>query len=213
MNSIPSLKPRNRWDHARIHPGPVGSVGDALLVPRLKSSLVGNFNWDAEYYGARESLLGSSIQDGSRVSFNSGGGPARVKDSNWGGRRSFATNHGWHYQDMVAPDKLVQPENGGTPQYMWRNKIASVQNSRRTGDLFLPLPTVLPSDSPPRGGQTPRVTDVVGGDGADVAGIEENPFGVAPNFHPNLSSVTGGTPDLVMGAPQGRKVLGRMHRS
>jgi hypothetical protein len=210
MNSIPAIKPRNRWDYERIHPGPVGSVGDVLISTRLKSSLAGNFNWDAEYYGNRESLYGSSIQNGSKVSFNSGGGPARVKDSNWGGRRSFSTNHGWHYQDMVAPDRMVQPELASLPQYMWRNKVASVHNAKRTGNLFMPLPGGLqPPNGMPRGGQMPRVTDVVGG---DVPGFEEDPFGVAPNFHPHLSSVTN-QPEINLGAPAGRKTMGRINRS
>lgn len=219
---IDAIKPYNRWDHSSIRPGPVGSVGDVLITPRLKSSLPGNFNWDAEYYGNKESLYGSSVSDGSYVSFNSGGGPARTLDSNWGMRRRFRTMHGWYYQDLRAPDKNVEPEMGSLPQYNWRNRIATVNNAKSTGDLFMPLPTVeLPTDGLPRGGLFPRVTDVIGG--AEDAGFDGNdtvnagPPLLNPNFHPHLSSNTSfrNNPreEVDMNRRQGKAgVSGRMYR-
>lgn len=182
MNSIPAIRKYKNTE--LIHPGPVGSIGDPLISSRLKSSLAGNFNWDAEYYGQREPLFGSSISDGTRVSFNSGGGPARVNDSNWNGSRSFNTNHGYYYQDMVAPDKLVMPEQSSLPQYQWRNKIAEVRDAKRTGTLFLPLPQIDAPEGVPRGGAVPRVTDVAGEN--TIPGYDETPF--QPNFHPHLST-------------------------
>src|SRR5689334_12063841 len=112
MEIIDAVHPHSRWDHASIRPGPVGSVGDVLLTPRLKSSLPGNFNWDAEYYGPNEPLYGSSISDGLYESYNSGGGPARTLDTVWYPRRQFKTSHGWYIQDLRAPDKRVEPIMG-----------------------------------------------------------------------------------------------------
>ena len=211
MNSIPAVRKYKNTE--RIHPGPVGSVGDTLISHRLKSSLPGIFNWDAEYYGQRESLFGSSVSDGTRVSFNSGGGPARVSDSKWNGSRSFNTNHGYYYQDMVAPDKLVMPEQASLPQYQWRNKIAEVRDAKRTGTLFLPLPQINAPTGVPRGGNVPRVTDVAGEN--TVPGYDESPF--QPNFHPTLSSYSN-TEELHLGKTSRMRMnngitVGRINRS
>lgn len=55
---------------------------------------------------------------------------------------------------------------GALPQYSWRNRIATVNNARTTGDLF-PIPRNgaglidAPQNGLTRGGAYPRVTDVV----------------------------------------------------
>ena len=48
------------------------------------------------------------------------------------------------------------------PSYSWRNKQATVLKGRVSGENFLPLPGGYQpsSNSRPRGGQVPRVTDV-----------------------------------------------------
>jgi hypothetical protein len=48
------------------------------------------------------------------------------------------------------------------PSYSWRNKQATVLKGRVAGENFLPLPGGYQpsSNSRPRGGQVPRVTDV-----------------------------------------------------
>lgn len=218
---IDALRPYNRWDHASIRPGPVGSVGDVLLTPRLKSSLPGNFNWDAEYYGKKEALIGSSVSDGFYRGFNSGGGPAKTLDSNWGGRRRFKTSHGWYYQDIRAPDKRVEPEMGALPQYQWRNRIATINRAKTTGNLFTPLPTVgPPAGGLTRGGAYPVVTDVTGG--ANEAGFSPNdtvnagPPLLQPNFHPHLSSFTSSNSireQVDSNRREGKAgTLGRIHR-
>ena len=151
-------RPLNRWDHDRISPGAVGSVGDVNLQSRLKRS----YPDLAPYYSKfsshkRESKFGSNVTDGSKIGYNSGGGPARVRDSNWGGRRDFKTNHGWVYQDLRAPDRNITPYLGATPGYSWQNRLATTYRALHTGDLFLPLPgeySLSPGEIP-RGGSTP----------------------------------------------------------
>ncbi len=189
--SIDAIKPLNRWDYSSIRPGVVGSVGDCLITERLKSSLPGDFRWQQEYYGSKESNYGSSISNGTQRSFNSGGGPAKTVDTNWGGRRSFKVRHGWVMQDLVAPDTSVTSQLGATPQYSWRNKIAEVNHARTTGDLFpIPRGGLLQGGGVPRGGQVPRVTDVVQDD-TTLLERPNNQTNTAPNFHPHLSSFGG----------------------
>lgn len=55
---------------------------------------------------------------------------------------------------------------GGTPQYSWRNIVANTFDAKRTGDKFLPLPGpfALKAGQIPRGGNFPRVTDIIPGD-------------------------------------------------
>ncbi len=196
-----AMRPLNKWEHDSIRPGIVGSVGDCLITPMLKSSLPGDYRYDDTYFGKNSSLYGSSVSDGGVRSFNSGGGPAYTRDSNWGGRRRFKTSHGWNYQDLRAPDKSVEPVMGELPQYSWRNKIAQVYNARTTGFKF-PIPggglITPPTDGLTRGGTYPSIVANAGGTG--VVGDEQGvsslvaPGAVpqaAPNFHPSRSSFGG----------------------
>lgn len=220
MLSVSSIKPLNRWDYSAIRPGAVGSVGDVLQTIRLKSSLPGNFNWDASTYGNLESLHGSNVQDGLHKSFTSGGGPARLRDTNWPLNRSFKIAHAWVHQDLRAPDRSIEPVMGAQPQYSWRNKIAVVNRAQYTGNLFArDGPGVIPPTGPLRGGQYPRVTDVVGGDPVGAPdGISSGPDLVAPNFHPaksfytqsrHLSAKSGVEPNV---REQKRPTIGRINR-
>ncbi|MBF9645471.1 hypothetical protein IAI43_12105, partial [Streptococcus pseudopneumoniae] len=54
--------------------------------------------------------------------------------------RGFKTQHGLVYQDLRAPDTTLEPIMGSTGRYPWYNKIATIYEAKRTGDLFLPLP-------------------------------------------------------------------------
>ena len=109
MNSIDHIKPLNRWSHDYISPGVQGSVGDVLLGVRLKQSAPDlPTRWDPKFSGKKIVALGSNISDGQSVGYCSGGGPARVFDSNWQSGRSFKTNIGWRVEDIALPDKNVE---------------------------------------------------------------------------------------------------------
>lgn len=162
--SIDAIRPLNRWDHDSIRPGAVGSVGGVNMQPRFKHSAPDlPIRWDPYFSGKREVPLGSNVSDGQTTGYSSGGGPARTIDSNWGGRRNFRTSHGWYYQDMRTPDKLVTSFLAATPDYSWHNKLAKNYEAKRTGNKFLPLPGgYQPSPGEvPRGGSEPRITDIV----------------------------------------------------
>ena len=220
MLSVSSIKPLNRWDHSAIRPGPVGSIGDVLQTIRLKSSLPGNFNWDASTYGNMETLHGSNVQDGLHKSFFSQGGPARLRDTNWPLNRSFKTAHAWVHQDLRAPDRSIEPVMGEQPQYSWRNKLAVVERSQYTGNLFQrDGPGIIPPTGPLRGGNFPIVTDVVGGDPIGAPdGIGSGPDLITPNFHPSksfysngrqVSRASGVSPNV---REQRRPTIGRINR-
>jgi hypothetical protein len=156
--SITGLRPINRVPP--ILPGAVGSVGDVLMSSRLKSSLPGDVRMESYHSGDLENDYGSNVSDGTRLSYKSGGGPARTYDSNWKPGRGFKVARGWYFQDIRAPDTLHEPELGPMPQYSWRNRISSVKNQLKTGNLFRGVGINAPT-GPPRGGQVPRVTDIV----------------------------------------------------
>lgn len=177
--SIDQIRPLNRWDHSSIRPGVVGSVGDVHVTPRYKHSMPNlPIRWDPYFYGKNSVFLGSNVGNGTVVGYDSGGGPARTIDSNWGGRRNFKVRNGWIYQDMRAPDKLTEPLMGSTPDYSWHNKIATNYESKRTGDKFLPLPgPYIPSTGElTRGGAYPYTRDYDPGHAAgsivEVGGLQ-----------------------------------------
>ena len=163
--SIDAIRPLNRWDHSYIQPGWQGSVGDVHCQPRLKHSAPElPIRWEQIFAHENEVFLGSNVQDGQHA--NSSGAMARINDSNWQSGRSFKTRRGWVIEDIRAPDNLVEPYVSSLGDYTWRDKIATVYEARRTGDQFLPVPGqyILHPGEIARGGQTVRVTDVVGGD-------------------------------------------------
>ena len=166
MTTITQYKRLNQWDNSSIRPGPVGSVGDTLGQVRLKHSFPNQgIRLDEQTKGNKQNRLGSNVSDGNHKSFSSGGrGDPYVSSSPWTGYRGAEVSHGLIFQDLRAPDKLHQPRVGALPQYSWDNRIATVYNAKRTGNLFLPLPGpyILAPGEVPRGGQTPVLTDVQG---------------------------------------------------
>ncbi len=177
MPPLVHVKPLNRWDNSSIRPGPVGSVGDVMLQTRLRSSNPDlPIRWDKTFKGQNASLYGSSLSDGGHRSYNTGAIGNRVINRNWAFGRRFITKCGWYVQDLRAPDKRVEPYMGALPQYEWRNKIAEVQNAKRTGNLFEYQGAWVNDGSPLRGGMYPRVTNVEGGI-------------LVPNNNPMLSQV------------------------
>jgi hypothetical protein len=164
---LPSTKPKNRWDYQTISVGARGPVGDTLKQVRFKHSFPDQaIRWDPLFSGNKLARMGANIQDGQLRSYESGGGPGRVRDSNWGGRRRFETTHGFIHQDLRRTDQLSEPSLLDLPYYTWKQKQAHVYQVKTGGVKFLPVPG--PYDGPrgfiSRGGQYPRVTDVAGGD-------------------------------------------------
>lgn len=153
-------KPKQFSDFQQIRPGNVGSVGDVLSTVKLKHNTPDSnlrfYNWGPSF--------GSNVQNGDISNYEGNYGP-RCLDSNWGGRRSFKTSQGWIWQDMRAPDKLHETQTLSTPNYSFRNKIATSYNAKRTGNKFLPLPKpfILSEDQVPNGGTSPVVRAVTSG--------------------------------------------------
>jgi hypothetical protein len=161
--SIDAIRPLNRWHYDRIQPGSVGSVGDVNLTPRFKHSYpAAPLRFDPYFSGKNSTFLGSNVQDGGQKSYDSNGGPAYTVDSNWGGRKSFKTNHGYIYQDLREPDKSTEAVLGSVPAFSYKHKVASVLEAKRTGDKFLPLPKgyVPSSNQSLRGGSFPHIRDM-----------------------------------------------------
>jgi hypothetical protein len=153
-------------NHQRLHPGPVGSVGDVNINARIKQSYPDMTPaYLTETAGKNGQYFGSNVQNGQHRSWDNKGGPARLIDSNWGGRRNFQTAIGWIHQDLRDPDRRVEPYVGATPGYSWNNRIATCYNAKHHGDKFLPLPGgyALSPGEITRGGAYPQITDVAGG--------------------------------------------------
>lgn len=163
MTTISSYKKLNQWDYSSIRPGPVGSVGDTLGQVRFKHSFPNQaIRLDPSYKGTRQNRLGSNVSDGNYKSFTTAGrGDPYVLDEPWIGSRAQKVSHGLIFQDVRASDKLHEPYSTGLPQYSWDNKIATVYNAKRTGNLFLPLPGPyqLSAGETPRGGAVPVITN------------------------------------------------------
>jgi len=158
MISLNAQRRLDIWDKSSIRPGPVGSVGDALVTSQLKSSLPGDFRWSPLTKGKKEVRLGSNVQDGDYDSCDTGGEQPRVYDNFFGGERdSITTNVGWKFQNISSPDMLEEPIMGSLPQYGWRNQKASINNAAISGEKFRDLPggyKIGPYDVP-RGGNVP----------------------------------------------------------
>lgn len=151
-----------------ISPGVVGSVGDTLGGVRLKQSTP---DMAMRYDPSFESpITGSNVQDGYSYSYTSGGGPARTIEKTMA-NRGFKTQHGLVYQDLRAPDTTLEPIMGSTGRYPWYNKIATIYEAKRTGDLFLPLPGPYGPTDITRGSQVPRITATIGPTDQDISQI------------------------------------------
>lgn len=164
MVILAKVKSKQRWSDSFIQPGLVGPVGDVHCQPRLKHSCPElPIRWEVEFT-ADQPRLGDLLSDGQP------NGNHQVGDTNWAMERQFRTGYGWKYEEAIHEDALVQPYVGTTLDYDWRNKIATVYDSMRTGENFLPIPgpyQLAPGEIS-RGGQQVRVTDVIPGD--EVAG-------------------------------------------
>lgn len=190
MISLQARRPLNRWDHDSVRPGPVGSVGDVHLTPRLKTSMHGEpIRWGPNAH-EQECRLGANISDGEVPAYGDGGRVAALHDSNWGWRDSFRTERGWRHEDVRAPDRTTIEMMGGLPQYSWHNTLATTHHARVSGDAFLPLPGGYGPgpDDLTRGGLAPRTTDRIGPPAIPLAFDAERPLdaaglaALAPNY-------------------------------
>lgn len=156
---------RHKWLNHYNAPGPVGSVGDVHLQPRLKHSFPdAALRYQREFAHKREQRLGSNVTDGQHVSYDTGAGPSHVLDATFAGTRGFKIAHGYRFQDLRDLDRSTVPIQGSLPQYSWNNKIAETYKSMHTGEKFLPQAGnyTLVDNEVPRGGLYPKVTDIIG---------------------------------------------------
>lgn len=145
-----------------ISPGVVGSVGDVLTQTRLTHTgpeLPLRF----QYTPDRIKHMGSNVQNGDMNNYE-GNGVYKMHENQWGGRRDFKTAIGWRHQDLRAPDKRYEPAQSFSFS-AFDNLQHKVFESRRTGDKFLPLPHgYSPGENmQPRGGSTPNIVAIAGG--------------------------------------------------
>lgn len=160
MEPIVTNQRYHRWADSVMSPGVVGSVGDVLVTPFLKTSTIDlPRRVDRIFAGENACPMGANISDGDLRAYSSGGLVARTFDSNWGGNRDFKDVKGWVIQDLRTPDKMVEPFVSSLGDYSWRNKVAKVNEAFRTGYNFAPVPGEYSSNGIPRGAQVPRTTD------------------------------------------------------
>jgi len=198
--SISAVRPLHAFDNDSIRPGPVGSVGDVLGTIRLKHSMP-----ELPIRKTKLSLTdGANVEDGQHKSYTSGGGPARVNDSNWESGRAFKTSHGWVIDDLRAEDRLHEPFMGSGPQYSWRNTVATTYKAMRTGEQFLPLPGGYnPSPGEIERGQiVPVITNTEQGENLATDTVR-TPVGV-PNL-PGGPRLLRGSSNLQSGFVPGRR--------
>lgn len=157
MQPIVTDQKYHRWADSIMSPGVVGSVGDTLVTPFLKTSTIDlPRRVESQFAGNNAPHSGANISDGDLKAYTSHGLGARTVDSKWNGNRSFRDVKGWVFQDLRAPDKMVEPFVSSLGDYSWRNKVAKVEEQFRTGSYFSKLPGEYSSNGIPRGGQMPR---------------------------------------------------------
>lgn len=163
METITAYNPHQSINFQTFSPGPVGSVGDVNMLTRGRTSCAAMFPVVFMQPPAQEPVKGSNVTDGQVRNYDSGGGPARIRDLKWEGLRNAKTARGYRFMDHQFPDKPVEPIVGGLPQFSFKNQVAGVYNAKTMGDHFMPLPGGYQQDPDTltRGGNIPRVTDFV----------------------------------------------------
>jgi hypothetical protein len=168
MLSVSARRQLDNWNNDSIRPGVVGSVGDALCAVQFKSSFPGDYREAPYTKGKKELRFGSNVQNGDLPSFDTGYMQPRVMDGFFGGERdSLYTQRGWIFQNLKEEDMFHDSIMGSTPQYKWRNQVATINNAAKSGEKFRDLPNGYqpgPNDVP-RGGQKPGI---VGSEGQRI---------------------------------------------
>lgn len=153
--------PLNQWDKNSIRPGPVGSVGDCLTSVRIKQSSPDmDFAYSKTFSPKNDVLRGSNVQDGQWFSFSDGGYNAQVKRRKMNNGVAFKSSVGWIHQDIVAPEKYVEPKVAPQGRVGWQTQEAAILH--RSGDMFQELPGgySAPAGVLPRGNMYPRPVTV-----------------------------------------------------
>lgn len=218
MLSLTARRPLDNWNYDSIRPGVVGSVGDANVNVTFKSTFPGDYREAPYTAGDKESRYGSNVRDGDVNSPMTGSQGARVEDGYFGGMRdSQTTQRGWQFQNLMPEDMLMEPIMGSLPRYAWRNQVATINSSLRTGDQFSNLPGEYAptwgggaSGKVPRGGNVPGI---VGGQGnierqrftfnqdKEVSGMN-----LSRSINPRVARSPGMEPNInpLLGKPQPR---------
>lgn len=214
MLSLSARKPLDNWSNNYIAPGPVGSVGDANLQSRLKSSLPGEFRWEKKTYGKNEPSFGSNVSDGTDTSFSSGGGPARTMDNFWGGRRDMSTSRGWKFQNLRPEDvqESSDPVMGALPQLSWKMQLAAVKDRQRTGNLFRTRRGGLidAPRGPVRGGNVPTVVAQAGEDNINLLTLGNPKVGLQGGLEPEGRQIINYGAGGLRGGPSMNGARGRI---
>lgn len=150
--------------YEECRPGPVGSVGDVNAGVRLKQSApdlpIRQLNTPNE-----QNRIGSAVQDGAQKNYWSARGSEVDYQSAYQKPRRFTAQNFFTYQDVRAPDKRYEPTLSQSFS-LFDNQRASIIQATKTGIAFSRLPGgYAPTPGVAlRGGNTPRVTDITGGD-------------------------------------------------
>ena len=177
LNKMETIRaPVNVWNKDSIRPGPVGSVGDALVGVRLRQSAPDmEMRWDKNFSLKNTVYSGSNVSDGYSAGFTTGGGVARTLSTRWPKRQGFKSNVGWIKEDVVPLDRSRTALMGSLGQYSWEAKVGQIARASSTGEMFKPLPEgyTIGQGVQPRGSQIPRIVAESTGEGIALPPTEQ----------------------------------------
>ena len=159
MKSLYAFGKRKRSAHtADIRPGWVGPLGETNMQTQWKQTAPYDPpRFDPRTSGQNEIPLGNNVTDGMHGSWLTGATGAEVTHLAWNNHKRKI---GWEHQDIIAPDKRVEPFIESQYSARWQNQMEGL--TRDNGKSFLPGPGPfqLQPGEMPRGGMYPRVTGV-----------------------------------------------------
>jgi hypothetical protein len=177
LNKMETIRaPVNIWNKDSIRPGPVGSVGDALVGVRLRQSAPDmEMRWDKNFSLKNTVYSGSNVSDGYSAGFTTGGGVARTLSTRWPKRQGFKSAVGWIKEDVVPMDRSRTALMGSLGQYSWDAQVGQIARASSTGEMFKPLPEgyTIGQGVQPRGSQIPRIVAESTGDGIALPPTEQ----------------------------------------
>lgn len=183
----------NQWNNSYIQPGAVGMIGGVNLQPRLKTSTPDMpLRYDPTYSGPNLPYLGSNVQDGQVLSWQTGAGSARTEDA-WTNPPPQFRNVGQIFQNVIPDDRMMEPIMDPVPMQRWNAVLGEVNKALTSGEEFLPFPNGYgyskESGSIPRGGSYPTRIDMVGGITLPVSGtrVGKASLGTTRRMNKNLA--------------------------